>query len=269
MKLKLSLKVSGSLKAIPRYKFFAAGIASAFIIALIVVAYFRSGNVDKSLAAAPAANLNQARNGTDPAPTTPVQWVNGNLGGSQAHYIEGMSVPYQCVMTDLVIGTQVTLIIGYDVMNSSKHAFDYLTHYNRLTPHSFLNHSTQEAIDPLAGTGLAAGTAFSTYAIPAPSSAGSPVPGQPTTSFNSLPAAQKLMTLYNGNIDTIYYSIQGNLTASQSETQIVVKFKPTAATAVLIWGGHIGSRSDWGYTSGNPNSAGGISGSPFHMRLIS
>ncbi len=40
-------------------------------------------------------------------------------------------------------------------------------------------------------------------------------------------------------------------------------------TAVLSWGGHIGSRQDWGFTNGVPNSAGGISGSPYHMRLIS
>jgi hypothetical protein len=77
------------------------------------------------------------------------------------------------------------------------------------------------------------------------------------------------MTLYNGSIDTIYYVVQGNLTASNSETQITIVFKPSAITAVLLWGGHIGNRNDWGYTSGSPNSAGGISGSPFHMRLIS
>jgi hypothetical protein len=77
------------------------------------------------------------------------------------------------------------------------------------------------------------------------------------------------MTLYNGTIDTLYYVVQGSLTAANSETQMAVRFTPSGATAVLLWGGHLGSRTDWGYNLGNPNSAGGISGSPFHMRLVS
>src|SRR6185295_7010708 len=129
--------------------------------------------------AAASANLNQARNGTDALPTNPVNWVNGNLGGSQAHYVEGMSAPFQCVMTGLTIGAQVTITIGYDIRNSSKHAYDYLTHYNRILPHNFLLHSTAETIDPLVGTGLGATTPYTTYAIPVPSTAGSPVAGQP------------------------------------------------------------------------------------------
>jgi hypothetical protein len=138
-----------------------------------------------------------------------------------------------------------------------------------LLPHFFNLHSTPETINPLTGTGLAAATPFSTYDIPAPSSLNSTVPGQPTASFNSLPASERLMTLYNGTIDSMYYVVHGNLTAAQSESQLAVKFTPTGATAVLAWGGHIGSRNYWGYTAGVPNSAGGISGSPFHMRLNS
>ena len=76
--------------------------------------------------AAPGVNLNQARNGTDIAPVNPVAWVNGNLGTSNAHYQEGMSAPYQCVMTGLTAGVQVTLTIGYDIRNSNKNAIDYL-----------------------------------------------------------------------------------------------------------------------------------------------
>jgi len=171
-------------------------------------------------------------------------------------------------MTGLAIGTQVTITIGYDIKNSSKHAFDFLTHYNRMLPHTFYLHSTAETINPLAGTSLPASTPFTTYAIPVPSAAGTPVAGMPTNSFNAIPAAERLMTCYNGTIDTIYYVVQGSLTASQSETQVSIKLTPTAATAVLIWGGHLGSRADWGYTGTSPKSAGGISGSPFHMRLV-
>jgi hypothetical protein len=219
--------------------------------------------------AAPAVNLNQARNGTALSPASPMNWVNGNVGIDQGHYNEEMSAPFQCIMTGMSIGVQVTLVIGYDVRNSSRNAYDYLTHYNRIVPHIFGTHTTPEVIDPLLGTGLASGTPYTTYAIPVPSASGSPVFGQPVTSFNSLPAVERLMTLYNGTIDTIYYTVHGNLASAQSETRVAITFTPSAATTVLLWGGHIGSRNDWGYTSGLPNSAGGISGSPFHMRLVS
>jgi hypothetical protein len=219
--------------------------------------------------AAPAVNLNQARNGTALLPANPMNWVNGNIGVDQGHYNEEMSAPFQCIMTGMTSGIQVTLTIGYDIKNSNRHAFDYLTHYNRILPHTFGAHSTPETIDPLSGTGLSAATPYSTYSIPAPSASGSPVAGQPVTSFNSLFSDERLMTIYNGTIDNIAYVVQGSLTAANSETRVAITFTPSAATVVLLWGGHIGSRNDWGYTSGFPNSAGGISGSPFHMRLVS
>jgi len=269
MKNKLRLHLSNSVRVRRTIQLIVAGTTLSILITVIAFIFLNIGNNKNSSAAAPAANLNQGKNGTDSAPTSPLQWVNGNLSASQAHYIEGMSTPYQCVMTDLPIGGQVTIIIGYDIKSSSKNAFDYLTHYNRLLPHNFPGHSTPETIDPLAGTGLSAGTLFSTYAIPMPSATGTPVAGQPTNNFNALASAEKLMTLYNGTIDTIYYSTQGSLTASSSETRVAVTLTPSATTAVLVWGGHIASRNDWGITSGSPNSAGGISGSPFHMRLIS
>ncbi|HXF48904.1 MAG TPA: HYR domain-containing protein [Verrucomicrobiae bacterium] len=219
--------------------------------------------------APPAANLDQYRNGSADAPiTTGGNWVNGNAGAENSHYVEGMSIPYRCRMTDLPTGTTIALTLGYDVKHSDAHALDYLTHFNRLEPHTFATHTTPEPLNPLAGvTGVSA--TVSTFTIPAPSSAGSPVPGQPTTSYNNLPAGERLMTLYGGTIDSIKYATQGSLTASQSETQITVYFRADGLTAVLSWGGHIGSRLDWGYEpDGTPRSAGGISGSPYHMRLI-
>src|SRR5258706_2381577 len=269
MRLKLKIQPTPKMREKRATRILVASAGLSILFFSIAFIYLNLGNEKKSRATAPSANLNQARNGTDAAPTSPVSWVNGNLGGSQAHYVEGMSSPFQCIMTDLPIGEQVTLIIGYDVTISSKNVYDYLTHYNHILPHMFALHNTPETIDPLVGTGLSAGTVFTTYPIPAPSSAGSPVAGQPTASFNALASSEKLMTLFNGTIDTIYYVVEGSLALATSEAQIAVKFTPSAATAVLVWGGHIGSRADWGYTSGSPNSAGSISGSPFHMRLKS
>jgi len=225
----------------------------------VLYALLLQGLFTANLSAAPSANLNQSRNGTDVSPVNPINWVNGNLGTSNAHYIEGMSAPYQCVMTGLTVGVQITITIGYDIRNSGRNAIDYLTHYNRLAPHGYTLHSNPETIDPLASTGLAASTPFTTYAIPAPSTSGTLMPGQPAISFNNLPGSERRMTLYNGTIDTLYYGTQGSLSAGTSETQLVIRLTPANATSVLVWGGHIASRNDWGYTSGSPNSAGGIS----------
>jgi hypothetical protein len=216
-----------------------------------------------------SANLDQYRNGSASSPvTTGSNWVNGNAGQSNSHYMEGMSIPYRCVMSSLPTGTPITITFGYDVTHSSKHAVDFLTYYRRLEPHIVFGHPA-EPIDPTAGTSLNPAV-FTTFAIPAPTAVGSPMPGQPTTSFNALPSGERVFTLYGGTISSIVYGAQANLTASQAEQTITITFTSNAATAILAWGGHIGSRLDWGYDSqGSPNSAGGISGSPYHMRLKS
>ena len=53
----------------------------------------------------PAANLDQVRNGPASSPYDPIQWVNGNLNPQHSHYVEGWSVPYRTVMTDLPLDT--------------------------------------------------------------------------------------------------------------------------------------------------------------------
>ena len=230
----------------------------------------------------PAANLDQCRNG---APETPnncldfggsAGWVNGNAGETNAHYTEGLSIPYRAELTNLPTdGTVITLTLGYDIKHSGRHAIDFLTHYQRLLPHTGFAH-TAETVVPYDGvTGLtdvapADGIPdfISTFAIPVPEvllPSPSPVPGQPATRFNSLPAVEREMTLFGGTITGIaYVTPQGDLTASNSETQIQVTFTADTQTAVLAWGGHIARAADWG----TGKSAGAISGSPFHMRLL-
>jgi hypothetical protein len=213
-----------------------------------------------------AANLDQYRNGSASSPNvTGSNWVNGNAGASNSHYVEGMSVPYRCVMTGLPTATPITITFGYDITHSSKDAIDYLTYYRRLSPHTVFGHLA-EPIDPTAGTPLF-GNPGTTFPIPVPSAINTPVAGQPTTSFNALPAGERVMTIYGGTITAIVYNTEGDLSLSQSETTIDVTFTATGSEAILSWGGHIGSRLDWGFVGGVPRSAGGISGSPYHMRL--
>src|SRR4051812_22180977 len=95
-----------------------------------------------------SADLFQARNGAPNAPTDPVDWVKGNAGQANSHYIEGYSIPYRVAMSGLATGSH-KLIIEWDVTQSGKHAVDYLAQYNRLLPHNYFpGHSQPEGIDP-------------------------------------------------------------------------------------------------------------------------
>jgi len=242
------------------------------ITMFIAVLSFTLALTAASFAAPPAANLDQLRNGAAGSPIDPANWVNGNIGKMTGHYVESYSIAYRAVMTNLPDdGTVITLVIGYDIKHSDKHAIDYLTHYDRIDDPSHMGvfGHPPETIDPTIGVTGVSGAPTHTFTIPAPSSVGSPVPGQPTDSYNALPAAEVLMSIWNGTISDIQYVTQGDLGAKKSETRIQVTFTVTAPTAVLAWGGHIAWREEWGYTpDGDPKSAGGISGSPYHMRLI-
>ncbi|MCK4656373.1 MAG: immunoglobulin domain-containing protein, partial [candidate division Zixibacteria bacterium] len=254
------------------------GMRTAAMLSVMLLVLL--GMTSSALAAPPAANLDQVRNGPPDAPVDPGDWVNGNVGGQQGHYVEGYSVPYRAVLTNLPIGEPIWLTLGYDIKHSDRDAVDYLTFYDRIDYplHDDVFGHGPEVIDPTIDVTGVSGPATGTFTIPEPSSAGSPAPGQPGISYNNLTAGELLMSIWNGAISDIQYGYyvddvfvpngQGDLNASQAETQITVYFTASSETVVLSWGGHIGSRVDWGFDAdGVPYSAGGISGSPYHMRL--
>jgi len=222
----------------------------------------------------PAGNLDQVRNGSAASPLSPVDWVNGNAGFSNAHYKEGQSIPYRLVLTNLPLGAS-SVKIEWDIRHSSENAIDYITTVVR-NPPGGISETIHVCGDASRST-LIAGcneASFATFPIPAPPV--SKLVGafqQPTQSFNNLPAGDKLMRIYNGTIDSITYINNadgnlGDLNAAQSSTRASISFHATGSTVVLAWSGHIASRGDWGFTNGVPNSAGGISGSPYHTRFI-
>ena len=76
--------------------------------------------------ASPSANLDQTRNGKFDSPESPVGIdVNGNAGFQNSHYLEGYSIPYRCVMSDLPPNTQITIRLGFDIRHSGRSAIDY------------------------------------------------------------------------------------------------------------------------------------------------
>jgi len=234
---------------------------------------------------APAANLDQIRNGPADDPWDPAEWVNGNAGPQNAHYVEGYSVAYRCIMTDLPASTSVTLIIGFDVKHGGRHAIDYLTHYDRISTPS-ADHDTvfghpAEEINPVIDyTQFDESADVDTYDIPRPMTdydytTGDPVTGMPGNSYDAILAAEGQsalqMSLWGGTLIDVYYVTEGDLSLAQSEAQMAVEFTTSSegGTAILAWGGHIASRLDWGYDEdGDPRSAGGLTGSPYHMRLL-
>jgi len=228
-------------------KFASIALVSAMVGQLFLGAF--------ALAKNPSADLDQCANGTSGSPVTcaTTGWQNGNLNANNSHYAEGDSAAYRVVLSDLTAANVYSLVIEYDVKNGGKHAIDFLTSFDR----------TESAANPCSGV---SGCSLSgTVSVPAPSSAGSPVSGQPTTAFNALPSVERAISLYNATSGSVSYVTQGDLTASQSATQVKIQFTASSATAVIAWGGHIASPLDWG----SGNSASGISGSPYHMRLVS
>jgi len=213
-----------------------------------------------------SASLEQIRNGSGSSTSTPIpQWVNGNAGSSNAHYVEGNSDAYRMICTGLSLGTQHTLIIEWDTKNGGHNAIDYLTHYQNLQPHGQFPHAA-EVIDPIVGTGLVNPNVVTSH-LPQPTQnimvLGVP---QPSYSFNLFPQSMREMTMFNGStIDTMYYQNVTPLINSTGISQLVIRFTTNNSTVVFAWGGHLARELDWGINA----SSSGISGSSYHTRLVS
>jgi uncharacterized repeat protein (TIGR01451 family) len=195
-------------------------------------------------AANEAANIDQCRNGSFDAPVQCAgnAWVNGNLGPENSHYREGDSVPFRATLTvDNSSSTTHTLTIQYDTLQGGKHAYDYLTSYNR----------TETNADATTGVSPAnAGNCF-------------PIPIDMTILFANPGSTQVpgCIQIWNGAITNIQYGTMD----TTGQRSVIVTFTAANSTVLLAWGGHIATQVDWGAG----NSAGAISGSPYHMRLLS
>jgi hypothetical protein len=208
-------------------------------------------------AIAEAGNLDQCANGGVGDPVEPCSgagWVNGNVNNSKAHWTEGQSVAYRQILTGFTPGsTGNTVTLGYDTTKAGKHALDYLTSFDRTETLAMGN-------DPCSGVvGCSLGT-FTTFPIQTDS--------QVTAGFDQIPGNSDDITqipgnftLFGGTITGVSaYTVSGSY-GSDSHTSVTITFTADSANMVLSWGGHIGTRADWGAA----NSAVFISGSPYHM----
>jgi hypothetical protein len=192
---------------------------------------------------ASAQNLDQCANGKLPDPPvdcTGAAWQNGNLNENNSQYVEGDSVPFRVYDTGLTPGSTGSVTIEFDTTKSGKHAYDYLTTFDRSYPG-----------DPCSDVPLCDPSVFDTAPIPIDPNAVNQLLGQE-------------FILYGGTIDSVSgYTLDGSY-AGDSTTSITITYTVgDSGTLVLAWAGHIATRIDWGLG----NSAINIPGSPYHMRI--
>lgn len=203
----------------------------------------------------PSGDLDQIRNGSFDAPLADPNWVNGNAGSSNAHYREGESIPYRLRLDNLSTTGTHTVIIEWDTRHSSVNAIDFITYYDRLSDSN---------PNPLKGLNAGSYTLKPPIAIPTPADTDA------ADFFDNLPAAERTFTVYNASNVVLSYDNEDPLDAGEAQTSssLKIEFHADAPNVLFVWGGHIASRLDWGSTNGVPNSAGGISGSPYHTRFL-
>ena len=214
-------------------------------------------------------NLDQVRNGRGSAPEDPAGWVNGNAGASNAHFVEGWSIPYRVNVTDLPLGAH-SLDIEWDIKHSGANAIDFVTNYNLINypepSHLFNFGHGPEVINPITESGSwVSGTSS---VIPAPSLPGGAVTTYHTQlmAYSNASGPANKFSIWNGNITNMELLTEGNLGSQQSSTRMRIFFTNTATDLVIAWGGHIAKGEGvWG----NGNSASAVDGSPYHTRLIS
>ena len=154
----------------------------------------------------------------------------------------------------LTIGGTNTLTIAYDTTKNGKHALDYLTDYDRTET------TGNNPCSGVAGCTLASETTFPIPLDPRVANGQNQVPGG-GDDIIQIPGS---FSLFGGTITAVSgYTLSGTY-AGDSTTSITITFTSNVSNPVLAWGGHIGTRIDWGLA----NSAIAIAGSPYHMRLI-
>src|SRR3954451_3666002 len=185
-------------------------------------------------AANPSANLDQCAN--DPAPsasnngcdTAASQWVNGNLGASKSVYQEGDSIPYRLTFDSLSTSGSHTVRIEWDTTKASKHAIDYIDSVNQ----------SVTTANPCLGGAACNAASFTTFAIP----------NDPQVTGAGVTPIAGNFRMYGGTITGVsaYSYSNGAGFVGDKSASIVITFSAARANPVLAWGGHIGTRQNWG-----------------------
>ncbi len=247
--------------------------------------------------ASASANLDQCANGPESAHapclngtlggTSYANWINGNVNQNKAHWSEGQFLPYRTTLSGLSSGDH-TLVLQYATVQSSKHAIDYLGSYDATETTSPVarpqnRNDSNPCFDILGTDGCTSpGTPpvpASTIPVPPADLDGKATcggaswlgtePVQQPGSFDLFAPGAAGAALTDARYVTQDFRLAGapgNCATSMSVTFSLSGAAPASGwKVVLTWGGHIASALDWGVG----NSASSISGSPYHMSLVS
>jgi Proton-conducting membrane transporter len=144
-----------------------------WLVAALALALFLPG---AAVGSHQGVDLDQCSNGQfGSAQSCPPGWQNGDLNPQNSFYREGDSVPFRATLSGLSDGTH-TFVIQYDTTKSGKHAYDYLTSYDR----------TVSGLGPCDGVSCSGSP--STFPIPM---SDNPVP----PNIGLVPASDRNMTL--------------------------------------------------------------------------
>lgn len=243
----------------PLLRYFSSSIVSHALVLLMLTAAmalttFAQKSGGGAIILAPendAADLDQCRNGDPPEACTGNNWVNGNVGSQNSHYAERDFIAYRMKFTGLSAGTN-TVVIGYDRIHSGKNAIDYLGSYD----YTETNADACSGITPVNYTcNEAAPTA----------TAATPTEGLLASHVPPIPQIAGSFYFYGATFDSAPVFVPCGVADESLVRCVQITFTPGAGVTnpLLAWGGHIAWRGEWGAGQ----SAGGISGSPYHMRL--
>jgi len=211
-----------------------------------------------------AAELDQCRNGDlGTIACAGSAWEHGNVNDAHSDYAEDQYLPYRMLFTGLDTTKTYIVVMGYDQINDLKHAIDYLGTYNQrqIFPRSTNTENLRSDEDACLDI-------FSTC----PAIDTIPIPQDPTVigatnPYTMLPIYQptnQVMTMFGGDLRAFAYTaVVTSPNGRNTERRVAIVFKPSVANPILAWSGHVAYSGDWG----EGNAAGGISGSPYHMRL--
>jgi len=205
-------------------------------------------------AGARAVDLDQCANGPAGAPAscTGAAWVSTSITPANSHYLEGDSVPYAVELHDMGTSGTHTLELEYDTTEGSgKHAFDYLTSFDR----------TETNALPCQSAGICTGSPDETF----------PIPADPSLQL-AFPAVTQIagnIAIWNGDITNVVY-LRGPAAGPTSpegsglKTALRITFTVESSNALIAFGGHLASPLDWGVG----DTAGAVSGAPYGMRAV-
>jgi hypothetical protein len=221
---------------------------SARVLVLLAGLFLMSVAAQAQVAEA-SNNIDQCRNGASGSPQQCIgsNWQNGNAGSANSHYKETDFIPYRGAISGLTAGTTYTFTIGYDILKGTQHAIDYLGTYN----------ATETTADPCnTGPGqLCTLSAFT--AIPIPQDTVTVTTKTNPNTNSPIVQTPGVITMWNGTFSgaATYSAYDGS-----EHRQLNITFIANASTVVFAFGGHVAWAGDWG----PGNSAGNVSGSPYH-----